>query len=172
MAVGMLMVNKTIICQPHARRRRRSRQAQSLHGRFSLSTHACSIRTRSRKSMAKKLSDQELVSAIAKAVEKYKGYVPSLEGAIGALFVGKTMGWEVLLLMHNRSTLNKFQKILEIDFQDQMKDRTDFSRKSFAWVWSEKMNNFWKLAKGEIGYSKRSQIHDSDVSDSMASKGK
>ena len=122
--------------------------------------------------MAKKLTDAELNAAIHEAVAKYHGYVPTLEAAIGALFLGKVVGWKVLLLAHNRSTLNKYEKILGVNFREQMELTTDLSRKSYIYAFAEKTKEFWKLVRGEISHAKRTWLAKDKVRKAVAKKSK
>ncbi len=120
--------------------------------------------------MANRLSNDELNAAIHEAVKEFGGYAPTMGSAIGALFIGKTMGWKVLLLVHNRSTINKYEKLLKIDFRAQMDDSTEWSRKSYAYALAEKTKAFWKLVRGEISHEKRTEFAKRNVSDATALK--
>ncbi|PCJ86607.1 MAG: hypothetical protein COA54_07755 [Thiotrichaceae bacterium] len=85
-----------------------------------------------------------------KAIKDYKGNVQILETAIGALIVGQQMGWKVLLLIHDKKTIRKYEKALGINFRDHMDETGPLSHKSIAWCAVQKVSNFWKAVSGEI----------------------
>ena len=85
-----------------------------------------------------------------KAIKDYKGNVQILETAIGALIVGQQVGWKVLLLIHDKKTIRKYEKALGINFRDHMGETGPLSNKSIAWCAVQKVSNFWKAVSGEI----------------------
>jgi len=102
------------------------------------------------------LTEEQLVIAIKAAVKRFSGYGPTLESAIGAVFVGKEMGWRVLRLIHNEKTIRQYESILGLRFKVQMQDETPLSQKSYGFVFAEKIKSFSKLLRGEVSYDKRS----------------
>ena len=84
------------------------------------------------------------------AVKNYSGHVQTLETAIGALIVGQHIGWKVLLLIHDKKTIRKYEKALGIKFRDYMDETGALSHKSIAWCAVQKVSNFWKAVSGEI----------------------
>lgn len=88
---------------------------------------------------------------IYNAVKEFRGVLPTLETAIGAYFVGKLVGWKVLVLIHDKKTLRKYEEILGIDFREELPEVGKFAKKSVAWKAVQKVSNFWKAVKGEIG---------------------
>ena len=87
---------------------------------------------------------------IEKAIESFRGQLPTLEGAIGTYIVGKEVGWKVLYLVHEKRTIRKYENILGINFRDELKDEGRWAKKSLAWKAVQKVSNFWKAVKGEI----------------------
>lgn len=110
--------------------------------------------------MAERLTDEELMAAIRAAMERYTGYAPRLGAAIGSVFMGKAFGWEVLYLIHNRSTLKKFEEILGFELRDQMEASTELSRKHYVWNWTKEKMTFWKLIRGQIKKKGRTELDD------------
>jgi len=106
----------------------------------------------------KRLSDEELIVAIEQALKDYRGYLPTIESAIGALFAGKAMGWKVLRIVHNEKTILNYQKLLGVNFRAQMEETTPLSRKSLGFLFAEKIDGFAKLLRGEVSYDKRSWV--------------
>ena len=95
------------------------------------------------------MKDKELVPYFDKVIEKYKGYAPTLENAMGAYLIGRRVGWKVLYLIHDKKTIRKFEEILDVKFRDEFEDYEDLSHKSVAYWLVQKASNFWKAVSGE-----------------------
>jgi hypothetical protein len=101
------------------------------------------------------MTEAEVLELINKKIKKeFKGTLTELEGAIGMLFVGRQLGWKPLMLMHDRKTIAKYEKILGIEVEDEFPPVGDYAMRSFAWrvfqKGKEKMSSFWKAVKGEV----------------------
>lgn len=96
------------------------------------------------------ITPKQMTDISLDAVDRFKGYVPQLEAAIGALFVGKRVGWKVLYLVHDKKTLRQYEDLLKISFREVLPDVGPKANKSVAWVALEGIKNFWKAVKGEI----------------------
>jgi len=96
------------------------------------------------------MNQQETKKTIDLAISKFKGQLPTLEAAIGAFLAGEKLGWKVLYLVHDKSTIRKYEKILGVNFKEILPDETSLSHKSVAWTAVQKVSNFWKAVKGEI----------------------
>jgi len=83
-------------------------------------------------------------------IKNFRGQVPTLETAIGAYIVGLRIGWKPLLLIHDKKTLSKYEKILGIDFREALPEVGELANKSMAWKAAQKVSNYWKAVKGEI----------------------
>lgn len=95
------------------------------------------------------LSDAELVELIDKAVMAYNGNIKELKGAIGTLMIARKLGWKPLLLMQDKRSVAKYERILGVSFRELVPEVGPKARKSIAWVSAEKISNFWKAVKGE-----------------------
>ena len=84
------------------------------------------------------------------AIKDFRGQLPTLEAAIGAYIVGQKIGWKPLLLIHDKKTITKYEKILGINFRDDLPDVGEHANKSLAWKAAQKVSNYWKAVKGEI----------------------
>lgn len=104
------------------------------------------------------LSRNQLLETVDRAIQRYRGEGTQLESAIGSLFVGNAYGWRVMYLMHNRSTLKKYEQILDVKFQECLPDETARSKLSPAYRALKKVTNFWKAVKGEIPDVKSTQL--------------
>lgn len=96
------------------------------------------------------LSNKNLINIVNEAFNTYHGHLPELEGAIGALFAGQHFGWKVLLLIHDKKTIRKYEEILGVSFREVMPDVGPLAENSLAWRSAQKVSNFWKAVKGEI----------------------
>jgi len=101
-------------------------------------------------SMKPILSYSEIGEIVESRFNDYAGDLTELESAIGALVIGQKMGWKVLLLVHDRRTIQKYGYILGVDFQEVMPEVGDKAHKSKAWIAMQKIGNFWRAVKGEI----------------------
>ena len=108
--------------------------------------------------MAKRIPDDQIIPTIDKAIQDYRGNVSELEAAIGVWIVGRQFGWKVMLLMHDRKTLAKYEDILGVDFRTQLDDVGSLAHKSIAWKAMETVSNFWKAVRGEIPNVKSLQL--------------
>lgn len=95
---------------------------------------------------------------IDRAVKDFRGQVPTLEGAIGAYLVGKHLGWRPLVLIHEKQTLRKYEKVLGISFREELPEVGEMAHKSAAWKAVQKVSNFWKAVKGEITGIRSSEL--------------
>jgi hypothetical protein len=96
------------------------------------------------------LSEAELVKLLDERVREYKGDITELERAIGAVFVGRQMGWKVLLLVHDRKTIKRYEETLDLEFREpNMPDVGEYAHKSVAWSAVQKVASFWRAVKGE-----------------------
>lgn len=96
------------------------------------------------------MNQKEEQEMIDKAIKDFEGDIPTLETAIGAYIVGKKLGWKPLLLIHDKQTIKKYGKILDIDFKEQLKAEGEWAHKSTAWRAVLKVSNFWKAVSGAI----------------------
>jgi hypothetical protein len=71
----------------------------------------------------KRLSDDKMLEIIDKAWEEYKGDVTVLNSAIGALVMGRHVGWQGVRVMYARVTYTRYEKILGIKFRDVLPER-------------------------------------------------
>ena len=96
------------------------------------------------------MTDKELIALIDHATKRYSGLMTTLEAAIGVLLVGRNMGWKPMLLIHDKKTLRKYERVLGVQFRDVLPEVGPWANKSMAWRAVQKVGNFWKAVKGEI----------------------
>jgi hypothetical protein len=104
------------------------------------------------------ISSKQMIETCLAACDGFGGVATTLESAIGAFVVGKKFGWRILYLVHNKSTIEKYEKILDVKFRDVLPEVGELAHKSVAWAAMEKVGNFWKAVKGEIAGVRSNEI--------------
>ncbi|MBL0423425.1 hypothetical protein JI739_24030 [Ramlibacter sp. AW1] len=108
--------------------------------------------------MAKKKRDVHLMSPeqsskaadrIKYAIENFNGSFEELESAIGMYMLGHYVGWRVLVLLHSKRTIRKYEEILGITVRDEFADEGPEADRSLAYGVAKKVSNFWKVVSGE-----------------------
>jgi hypothetical protein len=95
-----------------------------------------------------RMSEKELLAHIDTRIRAFKGDLTQLERAIGALIAGRKFGWKVMLLVHDRKTIEKYEQILDVDFKT-LPETAECTHKSIGWIAVQKVASFWKAVKGE-----------------------
>jgi hypothetical protein len=96
------------------------------------------------------MKDKDLIKHFDKNIETYKGQIHHLENAMGVYLVGRRLGWKVLYLMHDKRTIRKFEKILNVKFREEFEEFGDLAHKSLAYKLLGKVTNFWKAVSGDV----------------------
>ncbi|MCF8177728.1 MAG: hypothetical protein K9J74_04420 [Sulfuritalea sp.] len=91
----------------------------------------------------------ELVTRIDHISANFVGQFDELESAIGMYMLGRLVGWKVIVLLHNKRTIKKYETILGVNIREEFEPTTDFSNKSLAFDIVTKLGNFWKGVNGE-----------------------
>jgi hypothetical protein len=63
--------------------------------------------------------------------------------------LGQYVGWRVLVLMHSKATIRKYERILNIVVRDEFPDEGAESDRSIAYKAANALSNFWKIVSGE-----------------------
>ena len=98
----------------------------------------------------KKLSDKKFIEITDSAIKDFHGFADDLAKAIGMLATARYYGWKPMLLIHNKKTIKKYEKILGIELKDLVPEVGELAKNSLAWRAVQKVDNFWKAVKGEI----------------------
>ena len=93
---------------------------------------------------------QDLVARLDEITARYRGDFTELESAIGMYMIGRLVGWRVLVLIHNKRTIRKYEEILGVNIREDFEPEGPFSDKSFALGFVKEVGNFWKGVSGEI----------------------
>ena len=105
--------------------------------------------------MARKLrgdnpTDREMLRIIDEAVNEFEGDAAVLESAIGALVVGRVVGWKALRLMHNGRTFKRYEEVLGVKFRDVLDEVTDQSERMMGYKLAQKMGKFWQAVSSGL----------------------
>ena len=105
------------------------------------------------------MNDKDFVHIIDKAIDDFEGNSNELETAIGMLMIGRFYGWRVVMLIHSRSTVKKYEKILGIeDIRKVLPETGVLSHRSLAWRIVQGTKNFWKAVRGEMSGIKSTMV--------------
>ncbi len=102
------------------------------------------------RAMSKRLSDEQVLRIVGRAIEAYEGDAMVLESAIGAFMLGRWVGWQPLRLMHSRLTWNRYQEILGVKFMEVLEARTEHSEEMWGIRLADKIGRFWQVFSGAL----------------------
>lgn len=110
--------------------------------------------------LAQRTVDQvaELETIERSAVANYRGQLDDLEKAIGLLRIGHHVGWKVLVLVHNKRTIKKYEQILGINIREFFPEEGPSSDRSIGYTIAKNLGNFWKAVSGDIKIENRREI--------------
>ncbi len=101
---------------------------------------------------------QQYIEIISKAVENFHGQADELENAIGMLMIGRIYGWKVLVIIHNKRTIRKYEKILDINIREMFPPEGPLAHKSIGYKMARTVSNFWKAVSGDIKIENRRML--------------
>jgi len=90
-----------------------------------------------------------LQKIVEKATMDFEGLFDELENALGMLMIGRLVGWKVLVLIHNKRSIRKYEQILGIDIRTAFPEEGPLTQKSPAYALVKKLGAFWKAVSGE-----------------------
>lgn len=116
-------------------------------------------KTREQK-LAKLTAEQEAeINAIERrAIADFKGQLDDLERAVGMLRMGHHFGWKVLVLIHSKRTIRKYEEILGITVREFFPAEGPSSYRSYGLKIAQGLDNFWKAVSGETKIEGRKEI--------------
>lgn len=92
----------------------------------------------------------EIVSRLDLVAARFSGQIDELESAVGMFMLGRLFGWKVLVLIHNKRTIRKYEEILGINIREEFQEEGPFADKSLALEVAKKLGNFWKAVSGDL----------------------
>lgn len=93
---------------------------------------------------------QDLIKRVEDATKEFKGQFDELESAVGMFMIGRLVGWKVLVLIHNKRTIRKYEEILGgINIREDFPEEGPLAHKSLGLEIVKKLGNFWKAVSGE-----------------------
>ncbi|MBT5293422.1 MAG: hypothetical protein HOH29_09315 [Cellvibrionales bacterium] len=111
------------------------------------------------------LSDEQKIAAFDKVgtvIAGFAGSLEDLEKAVGMLMMGYHFGWKVLLLVHSKRTIKKYEKILDIDIKEFFPAEGPSAKRSMGLGLAKQIGNFWQVVSGDIKVENRRSIEDVD----------
>ena len=97
---------------------------------------------------------------VGEAVAHFSGSLEELEKAVGMLMVGYHFGWKVLLLVHSKRTIKKYEAILNIDIKEFFPAEGSSAQRSMGLDLAKQIGNFWQVVSGDIKVENRRNIED------------
>jgi hypothetical protein len=102
--------------------------------------------------------EAELIRIEREAIANFTGGLDDLEAALGVLRMGDYWGWRVLVLIHNKRTIRKYEEVLNIKLRDFFPEEGSQSHRSVGYKVAKKLGNFWKAVSGDIKIENRREI--------------
>jgi hypothetical protein len=102
--------------------------------------------------------EAELIRIERDAIARFSGQFDDLEAALGMLRIGHHFGWRVLVLIHNKRTIRKYEEILGISVRDFFPAEGPSHERSIGYSIAKKIGNFWKAVSGAIKIEDRRTI--------------
>jgi hypothetical protein len=103
---------------------------------------------------------EELVRIANDALNRFSGTADELEKAFGMLMLGDYMGWKVLLVIHNKRTIRKYEEILGISVREFFPEEGPIALRSLGYSIAKELGNFWKVVSGDISVEDRRELAD------------
>lgn len=102
--------------------------------------------------------EAQLLQIEREAVANFSGQLDDLVAAIGMLRFGDYMGWRVMVLIHNKRTIRKYEEILNIKIRDFFPEEGSQSHRSIGYKIATQLGKFWKAVSGEVPIENRRVI--------------
>ena len=101
---------------------------------------------------------QKYIEIINKASHNFHGLLDELETAIGMMMIGRLYGWRVLVLIHSKKTVKKYEEILGINVREMFEEEGPHTYKSVGYSIAQTLGNFWKAVSGETKIEGRREV--------------
>ncbi len=104
-----------------------------------------------------------LAEILQAALREFQGEMDLLEKAAGMLMLGDYLGWRVLVLVHSKSTLRRYEEILGIKVREFFPEEGPLSRHSAGYARALELHKYWKVANGDIAVEDRRVLRAPEV---------
>lgn len=94
------------------------------------------------------MNDAEYLDFVEKTVQNFNGLGDDLSAALGALSIGRLVGWRVLCLIHSESTIRRYEKVLGIRFKDELVEEGKYAQRSLGYRLVKKLGSYWQVVQG------------------------
>ena len=101
---------------------------------------------------------EEINQVQREAIANFRGQLPNLSSALGMLNMGDHFGWRVLLIIHNKRTIRKYEEILGIKVRDFFPEEGPSYERSIGYSWAKKLGGYWKIVSGDEKVKDRREI--------------
>lgn len=105
------------------------------------------------------LTDEQNEILVTRTKE-YKGQMPSLSAALGAVAMGHVYGWRVLKIVHSPATLKKYEEIIGLKYDEICPDVTELSSRNVGFRLYQKIGAFWNVVLGKVKIENKSEAND------------
>lgn len=102
--------------------------------------------------------EMELTRIEREAIANFRGQLDDLEAALGMLRMADHFGWRVMVLIHNKRTIRKFEEILNINVREFFPAEGPIAERSQGYLYAKKLSNFWKAVSGDTPVENRRDI--------------
>ena len=89
---------------------------------------------------------------------EFAGQLDELESALGMMMIGRLFGWKVMVLIHSKRTVKKYEDILGIKVREMFPPEGPLTYKSVGYEVVQKLGNFWKAVSGETKVEGRREV--------------
>ncbi|ASJ70593.1 hypothetical protein [Granulosicoccus antarcticus] len=100
----------------------------------------------------------ELSAVEREAIANFSGQLPELSSALGMLHMGDHFGWRVLLIVHNKRTIRKYEEILGITVREFFPEAGPSAERSNGYSWALRLGGYWKIVSGDTKVENRQDI--------------
>ncbi len=104
----------------------------------------------------------QLAAIVNDALNRFSGNSDELEKAIGMLMFGDYVGWKVLVIIHNKRTVRKYEEILGISIREFFVEEGPIALRSLGYSVAKDLGNFWKAVSGDVPIEDRRELRSPD----------
>lgn len=102
----------------------------------------------------------QLAHIVNDALNRFSGSADELEKAIGMMMLGDYLGWKVLVIIHNKRTLRKYEEILGINVREFFPEEGLIAKRVLGYEIALKLGSFWKVVSGDVAVENRRDMTD------------